>query len=245
MYYSQRLVISGDFFELYKYDTIQKRDYQKQKIPRARDPEQMELDFDTVNKQKEKTMFSINRTRTLIRRIINSNKDFNKFLTLTFKDNVTDIEYANRIFSKFIMRLKYRNPNLKYLAVIEFQKRGAIHYHMVSNLPFITFEHLNKLWPFGSAKINKIDHVTNLGAYVCKYLQKDMFDNRMFGQKKYFCSRNCIKPAEIFDDEIIKHILEEHFIEEDGPVYKAEFDNKYTGHVEYNQYKLNNTKFLK
>lgn len=242
MYYGKRLVISGDFFELYKYATIQNRGYKKQKIPRPREPEQLELDFDTVNKQKEKTMFSINRTRTLIRRIVNSNKDFRKFVTLTFKENVIDIEYANRIFSKFIMRLKYRNPNVKYLAVIEFQNRGAIHYHIVMNIDYLPNKELSRMWGQGFVKINEISHVDNLGAYICKYLQKDMFDNKMFGQKKYFCSRNCIKPEEVFDEEMIKHILEEHGIEEDEPVYKAEFDNKYTGHVEYNQFKLNNTK---
>lgn len=238
MYYFQRLVVSGDFLELYKYDTIQSRDYKKRKIPYPREPEQLIFDFEKENKQKEKTMFSINRTRTLIRRIINSNKDFTKFITLTFKENITDIQQANRIFSKFIMRLKYKFPELKYLAVIEFQKRGAIHYHMVCNLDFLPNKELSEFWSYGFVKINEIAHVTNLGAYVCKYLQKDVFDSRMFGQKKYFCSRNCIKPFEIYDAKMILDSLKMYGIEIDNPVYKSKFDNIYTGKVEYNQYKI-------
>ena len=239
MLYYNKLIISGCFLELYKYDTIQARGYKRQKIPRVRDPEQQEFDFNKELKQKFKSMFSINRTRTIIRRIVNSNKDFTKFITLTFKDNFSDIEKANRIFSKFIMRLKYKFPELKYLAVIEFQKRGAVHYHMASNLPYIPNKELSELWGQGFVRINEIEKVTNLGAYVCKYLSKDMFDKRMFGQKKYFCSKNCIKPQELFDEDIIHDILAMYGIDEEkDATYKAQFDNEYTGVVKYKQFKI-------
>lgn len=239
MYYAEKLILSGGFLEFYKYAKIQNKGYTRQKIPRKLVSEQKELDFHKELKQKIKSMFSINRTRTIIRRIVNSNKDFTKFITLTFKENFSDIEKANRIFSKFIMRLKYKFPELKYLAVIEFQQRGAVHYHMVSNLPYIPNKKLQKLWGQGFIRINEIKHVTNLGAYVCKYLSKDMFDKRMFGQKKYFCSKNCIKPTEILDPNIIHDVLALYGIDEEkDATYKAEFDNEYTGMVKYKQFKI-------
>lgn len=237
MIYHQKLVISGDFLELYKYGKIQLKGYKKVEKPKTRYPD--EIDVNKKQKQQHKAMFSINRTRTLIRRIINSNKDFDKFVTLTFKENFKDINEANRIFSKFIMRLKYKFSELKYLAVIEFQQRGAVHYHMVCNLRYVPNKELSEIWGHGFVKINEISHVTNLGAYICKYLSKDMFDVKMFGQKKYFCSRNCIKPEEILDENVIHDVLALYGIDEQSdPVYKCVFDNEYTGEVEYNQFKI-------
>lgn len=44
-----------------------------------------------------------------IARLIDCNfDDATKFLTLTFADNVTDIKYCNREFSKFVRRLNRR-----------------------------------------------------------------------------------------------------------------------------------------
>src|SRR5690606_4574852 len=59
------------------------------------------------------------------------------FLTLTFAENVQDIDHGNRAFRNFMRRFEYDTGlKLKYVCVIEFQKRGAIHYHLVVfNLP--------------------------------------------------------------------------------------------------------------
>ena len=76
------------------------------------------------------------RARNHIRRLTLSNfSSKDKFLTLTFADNIEDIEYANNEFKKFIKRLKRKYPRFRYISVIEFQKRGAIHYHCLVNLP--------------------------------------------------------------------------------------------------------------
>lgn len=43
-----------------------------------------------------------------IARLVDTNFDNQtKFLTLTFKENIQDIEYANNEFKKFIKRLNY------------------------------------------------------------------------------------------------------------------------------------------
>ena len=81
------------------------------------------------------------RRRDTIRRLAccNFNNKYDKFLTLTFADNMTDIKECNLLFKNFIKRLKYQYDlhNLKYLAVIEFQQRGAVHYHVLLNIPYI------------------------------------------------------------------------------------------------------------
>lgn len=129
----------------------------------------------------------------IIIRLINSNPDMNKFLTLTFSDNVSDLYYSNSEFLKFIHKVNYhvfhtKKRILKYLAVIEFQERGAIHYHVICNLPFVEHDKLSSLWKHGFISINRIkdsknDDISidcdNVGAYVCKYMTKDNDDPRL------------------------------------------------------------------
>ena len=120
------------------------------------------------------------RRRDKIRRLacMNFNNTYDKFLTLTFAENMTNIEDTNYLFKKFIKKLKYNYNllNLKYLAVIEFQQRGAVHYHVLLNIPYIPHMELQELWGHGFVFINAISHVDNLGAYVLKYMTKDNKD---------------------------------------------------------------------
>jgi len=153
---------------------------------------------------------------------------------------MTNITKANKQFNKFTMRLNYRHENFKYVAIIEFQKRGAVHYHFLCDLPYIKTAELSEIWKHGFVKINRIKHVDNIGAYVCKYLQKDMNDKRMFNRKKYFCSKNIEKPTTVVDDRIIEKIFLEFGLDNLKPDFENTFFNKFVGNVSYNSYKLKN-----
>ena len=108
---------------------------------------------------------NMQKARNRLRRLITANFDeHSKFITLTFKENLTDVKKANYEYMKFIQRLRYRYGDFKYIAVIEFQKRGAVHYHMISNLPYIDNSKLCEIWGQGFVKINDIRHVDNVGA---------------------------------------------------------------------------------
>lgn len=118
-----------------------------------------------------------------IARLIDMNfDDQTKFLTLTFKENIQDIDDANNEFKKFIKRLNYqtyhtKKAKLKYLATWEKQQRGAIHYHIILfTFPYMPFEQLSEVWGHGFITINKIDvnSIENRGRYVSKYFDKDL-----------------------------------------------------------------------
>jgi len=81
------------------------------------------MDEATLNK-------SIARARSNIRRKALS-MSADRMLTLTFRDNVTDVDEAWSVFKYFckLMRKRYREK-FQYIAVPEFQKRGAVHFHM-------------------------------------------------------------------------------------------------------------------
>lgn len=244
--YDGKVVRSGDIIEIYKYE---KGIYTGGVNVNGRAGH-----GETTDEQKEKNReLVLMRARRELRRIINANvgqygEEFTaKFLTLTFKDNVKDLEVANNEFRQFIKRLNYRVykkkcSQLKYSAVVEFQSRGAVHYHIIFyNLPYIDAEELAEVWGNGFVKINKIDNIDNVGAYVCKYMTKssydDKLDDKLVGKKSYFNSRGLIKPIEQYldyeDIENIKKSLPKELL-----IYKNEFESDYLGQIEYEQYNL-------
>lgn len=198
--YQEKLIISGSRVELYKYEAPVKSGVKRKKkrIVKRRTQEQV---IEQVKKSEESNykmevmrFSSLRRTRARITKLINANEDLQTFITLTFKENITDLREANIVFKKFILRLKYSHKNLKYLAVPEFQKRGAVHYHVLVNIDYLDNSKLAEIWQQGFVMINKVKHVNNLGLYVSKYICKDLFDVRYFGMRKILCSKNLEQP---------------------------------------------------
>lgn len=154
-----------------------------------------------------------NRARSHVFNIISTNAWFwkdqkdlaynPKFLTLTFGENISNVEEANLLHTKFIKKFNYKifqkkKIELKYVSVIEFQKRGAIHYHMVLfNIPYILSESVFKVWGHGYIKIKKVNEHKNVARYLTKYMSKNNYDERLISKKRYFCSHGLLKPIEI------------------------------------------------
>lgn len=233
----KKYIVTGDIVEVY--------DYQFYTSGKGGARERGEA----TEESKQKNYANTNqRRRDTIRRLACCNFDnkYDKFLTLTFADNKTDVKECNVLFKAFIRKLREIKhiSDLKYLAVIEFQQRGAVHYHVLLNIPYIPQEELQKLWGNGFVFINAIIHVDNIGAYIVKYMTKDNKDVRLRGQKAYLTSHNLKHP-----EKIINHNLKDFDILEDKlykkynldkikPVYVSNFDTQLLGHCEYKQYNL-------
>lgn len=196
--------------------------------------------------------------RDNIRRLAIENFDTknDKFLTLTFRDtpdlDVKDVKACNAVFKKFIKRLKYYIKTkhdsgflLKYLAVIEFQDkngRGAVHYHVLLNMPYIPQKLLDQLWGQGFVFVNKIDHVDNLGAYVIKYMTPNTEDSRLMGLKAYNCSKDLERPQlwkswDKKDTAQIQSILDS--LPKEKVVYSQQYTTENAGKIAYSQVNLN------
>jgi len=181
---------------------------------------------------------SLKRAKNEIRRLINANIDIlDKFITLTFSKNETDLNYCNYEFNKFIKRLKYKYGDIEYIVVVEFQKRGAVHYHLLCNLGYVRNSTLREIWGNGFVKINRIDRVDNLGAYVTKYMQKDMNDERLQGRKSYFRSKGLKKPI-VYTTKKEVESLAVSLLHDLQPVYQNIVNSEYTGLTTYTQYNL-------
>lgn len=177
------------------------------------------------NSLKRKQQYYKNK-RFEIARLIDTNFDNKtKFLTLTFKENIQEINYANDEFKKFIKRLNYyiyhdKKAYLKYLATWEKQKRGAIHYHIILfNFPYISFKQLTRIWGHGYLLINKIDvdSIENRGRYVSKYFDKEL-ELKEHKKKAFFSSRNLKKP------KIKQHLVDKPFeLDNQNIIYSNEY----------------------
>ena len=132
-----------------------------------------------------------------------------RILTLTFKDNITDLQEAWRYFTRFSKRMRYvYGDRWKYICVPEFQERGAVHFHCAVN-GYFEVGTVRRIWrgqcPGGQGNIditsprnrksgNKTKSPKKVVAYISKYITKG--DAAAFNGKRYSTSSN-IEPPEV------------------------------------------------
>lgn len=277
--YNVKVIRSGNVIEVYQYqdsrlygysqkasngsaplDVIEDVDKETGEIitRKATEEEQMEL---RLSKQlSERAKSNIKARNNLRRLVLNNFSNRSTFLTLTFQENLTDLTKANQVFKRFV---KYMKEDLakvwgngfKYVAVVEFQKRGAIHYHLICDLPkYYRYSKVRDRWRqaitalgvsgTGSTKQHRIDKVDNVGAYVVKYMTKADADERLIGKKLYQTSRGLIKPIEkaysIDSPEALQALLSTFGVTESTKkVYHSSYIDSYTtGTVEYLEFNL-------
>lgn len=103
------------------------------------------------------------------------------FLTLTFGDEFPDVQTAKNALRAFLerMRRKFTDRDVSAIWRMEFQERGAPHFHLIFfNLPWIDKKEIQRWWseiinvsePF--TRIEMIYSVKKLVNYVAKYLAK-------------------------------------------------------------------------
>lgn len=200
-FYNTKEIKSRNITEyIFNIDALTPYDFKRRPGRKRRDFEELSSIEKFESMQRRKAYYLDKRFD--IKRIIDCNfDDKSTFLTLTFRENIQDIERANREFTLFIKRLKryLKNQQLKYIATWELQQRGAIHYHLVLfSVPYIKNDKLSELWGNGFIKINKIKETVKneaVGVYITKYFVKDL-EKKANQKKAYFCSRNLIKPKE-------------------------------------------------
>lgn len=133
------------------------------------------------SKNKAENENSLRKTFKRLRNLINNNFVGSKnelFVTLTYKNNMTCNKQLYVDFDKFMKRLRYKYKDIskiEYISVIEPQARGAWHSHLL-----LRFEDLDKvfidnsdfadLWGHGFVRVNRVENVDNIGAYLSSYL---------------------------------------------------------------------------
>lgn len=186
---------------------------------------------------------NLSRSRKLVIDLAYENqKIWKSFLTLTFADNVKDIDFANKCFNSWLTSIRQLFSDFAYLCVPEFQKRGAVHYHLLSNLEvggdLLPVQNAKKnmydvkYWKYGFTSafdLKLADDRFNVSLYVCKYLYKDI-DDRLFSRKKVMHSRNLQLPKvattsrfNVYVLSLLAHILDTKDVVEFTFVPKKKF----------------------
>jgi len=175
----------------------------------------------TKRKQATKRVDSLSRSRQEIYRLIHANCFRHGqyrpiFTTYTFKEQCSSITFVNSLFDLFRRKLQRETgKRLQYLCVPEIQKErekkegvGVWHFHVIwFNLPWIDAKIHEELWSHGWCDIQAVRSIRDIGAYVAKYLSKDIMESRLYGKKTFYTSRGLIRPVDFFHKEEIDNIM--------------------------------------
>lgn len=168
-----------------------------------------------------------------------------KFLTLTYKENMTDYARLSGDFDLFKHRLEYHlREKIQYVCVPERQERGAWHLHVLLFCSFIPIDTLKRLWNEtqgqGGFNVKRVQHVHNVGKYIGKYVGKDFEDaDGLAGRKRFWCSQGFTKSVSRF------RLKENPALDVKGvfskrkllaSCYESEFESEHTGKVSVRQY---------
>lgn len=203
---SNKAIKTGKMTTIFSYKKPIQYGYKKPKTLKS------ETNTNTITDPETIIAISTQRAKQKIRNLIIGNiyayPDYKPiFLTLTTKENITELKRANTEFRLFIKRFNYYlGRPIRYIAVPEFQERGAVHYHiLIFNLPFIDANIIRDIWKNGEERnINmKLVHKgIKIFNYITKYISKNFIDIRYKHQKRYFYSLEH-KSVEIYDNDTV------------------------------------------
>ena len=212
--YTMKTIESGKRLEVFKYSypiTEGRESNNKEGRRGKQELSDEEKKFNREQKRKQTLYIA----RNNIIRLISANEDeLKSFITLTYKENMQDIKQSRKDLDIFFKRLRRKYRNLKYIWVMEYQLRGAIHFHILANIPIeintakpkekksmeqkqFENEFRNKFWQHGfidARNIGEEKDIRNVGKYIACYLVQDILDLDLQGNRVYGYSKNLNKP---------------------------------------------------
>jgi len=169
------------------------------------------------------------------------------------------------IFTKFIVRFRRQcGRSFRYIAVPEFQKRGAVHWHVLFwGIPpslacrgyfkryrgRYVFIHeceagrqcerrtrfISRLWLRGFVDGLITDGSIKLAGYLGKYMSKTMHDVRLRGRKAYYCSRNALRSMSVGSDSLTEYVPVLVPVD-NSPLQERSFSTEWLGRCTYKKY---------
>lgn len=119
---------------------------------------------------------SLKLSMSKLRDIINTNVTNTEnclWVTLTYKENMTDVKRLYSDYNKFSKKMLYHYGKHEYINCVEPQERGAWHMHVImifDHKIFIPNEEIANHWGHGFTKTTNIKDCDNVGAYLSAYL---------------------------------------------------------------------------
>ncbi len=166
---------------------------------------------------RSQSLRSVRNTLYRIRSLVNTNvvdPSCVRWVTLTYRENMTDTVRLRSDFEKFWKRFLYWNkknglPKPEYICVIEPQGRGAWHIHSFfiwnCKAPFIDNNAvMSELWQHGFTSTKALHDCDNVGAYFSAYLADMPLDDleRLSTDEKAVALADCPIVEKVFTDEL-------------------------------------------
>lgn len=254
----KKLIVTGNVIEVYEY---QRMPGPKNDISSSVDDyDPFDLENTSIPEKEDRTTERRSQTvrdaRNLTRRLaLNNFNNGDKFITLTFdpkkvKDQkmLYSLDYVDKEFKKFIQRFNYHfKTKLKYIAVREAHKSGRLHFHMLCDWDkqllfedeIREFERYigSNIWKHGFVDIKTIDHVDNVGAYIIKYMTKNLSIELYKNKKLYLCSKGLKRPV-VYKDYEAELIIKEYKLDIKKEVFTNSYESEYLGKIVYKEYNL-------
>lgn len=249
--YNIKLVNCGDYTQVYYYENSKMKKEKKENLKKVDTDNLRIIKKDSDKKEEIIEEKNIIRSKLECQRLAKANaREWKTFITLTMAENVTNIGLANKKFRNFVDTIKRKFKDFKYIAIPEFQKRGAVHYHLLTNIDinnkeFIyeqednkKYKHI-KYWQHGFTKVDILEKdIKKIVGYISKYMTKDI-DNRLYNRHRYFYSRNLIIPSTSYLDLSNPKHLEYYnrYINNSSLIYEKQYYNTYdTSIITFNEY---------
>lgn len=216
--YNLKIINSGDkrievyYSKDYKIKTgeVKKKSSGQGKREKSKQQEEYEKIKNKIN--------NLNNSRNKINRLIASNPDLDKFITLTYSGAVS-MEDSKKHLAYFFTKLRRKQARLKYIWVLEFQGNGNIHYHILTNFKInidtskyrkseahkkVEREFATEFWKHGFIDIRDLNKEgnTNVARYLTAYITKEIMDKEMDGCRVFGYSKSTM------DKPVITKILE-------------------------------------
>lgn len=191
------------------------------------------------NREETKESQKRGNTRREVERLmllLNENFGYGDYhLTLTYAPahKPDDMEAAGKDLGKFLRKLRKccrgYGSELKYIAVTEYGKRGALHHHIVMNGVPGTRE-IQDIWGKGRCRFSPLDETGEYSRLAAYLLKKKAYWKELGGKGKYYRrSRNLVMP------ETVKKIIDtrDGYYEKPRPRkgYYIDGDSVQTGHT--------------
>ncbi len=249
----KKLIRYGEFLELYEYERDIIRGIGNRKAPSklVSGPNDMgATGEDSLQERKlGKRQDNGRRASLAFRRIVGANLGRPPkplLITLTYKDNFTDLKGAYRHYSSFVQALRHKYGKVfRYICVPEFQMRGAVHFHALFwGLPSEVFllerktRTIARLWKRGFVYLKETDGNSKLSFYLTKYMAKAFLDPRLKNQKCYVASRNIQRPIIEKGFHLVWPILDEFVGNDNPPVVDRQYTTQYLGKCRYRLFKV-------
>lgn len=235
-----KIIQSGTLLEVYRYE---------KNLPIRRSVPRQNTDRKRNNRITKRSFDSVRRAARAFRRIVRSNLVGNDVPSLFTFTMYQKLSYSTsvRIFTRFAARLRrVCGGEFRYIAVPEFQKRGAVHWHvLIWGLSAYAkneraTRRISRLWQRGFVDCVITDGHPKLSGYLAKYMSKTMSDIRLGGKKAYYASRNILRPmSNSSGNGSIQAVFDEHIIPSvDNLLTTHEFSTQWLGRAIYQSYRL-------